>query len=323
MRSAKRVRQMKSDRREDNGINNNRIQDDGIRDHRIKDSRIKDDRIKDREKKKMPAALIILQVVLVAVLCVIIGLAVKRKKVDRQINDANGEETAAVSSVSNSSDDASSGRGTEDVLLFGVKKDDPSEGGTRNYLIVCHIDYDQETVKLETIYRDALMDIPGYGDLRVMSAYQLGGPELVLDTVNQNLDLQVENYAVVYYTKNDSLHDIADAVNNQETEKVASLTADMLDNMESNTNTEHERKWVGALGNYEITSSETFPAHFYGGEVQGTWVEVPVTLTDCVKEVHSFLYGEDTYTPGSQIEKISSRYQKIADTANDDLSGAP
>lgn len=318
---------MRSDNRKDS-VKDNRIKDDRIKSNRIRDDRtngntLRNGEINNSEKKRLPAALIILQVALVAVLCVIIGLAVSRKKDEGQKNDANGEETAAASSVSASSDDSLSGRGTEDVLLFGVKKDDPSEGGTRNYLIVCHINYDQETVKLETIYRDALMDIPGYGDLRVMSAYQLGGPELVLDTVNQNLDLQVENYAVVYYTKNDRLHDIADAVNNQETEKVASLTADMLDNMESNTNTEHERKWVGALGNYEITSSETFPAHFYGGEVQGTWVEVPVTLTDCVKEVHSFLYGDDAYTPGSGIEKISSRYQKIADTANDDLSGAP
>lgn len=271
-----------------------------------------------KEPKKVTVSFIIFQVVLIAVFAAILSYAIIQTK-------KGSKDTA--NSVDNSNQtpaEAISGsRGVEDVLLFGVKKGDTSGGHTRDYLMICHIDYDKKAAKLATIYRDTLMNIENTGDARIMNAYAIDGPQLVLDTVNRNLDLNISRYAVIYYDDKDTLQQIYDAALEKDSATVASLTNDMLDTMDSNTNSEHERKWVGALGNFDITASSAFPEHFYGGEVDGAWVEVPVTLSDMATDMRAFLYDEAAFTVSPTVKEISERFQSIADTANDDLSGAP
>lgn len=272
---------------------------------------------------RLPAAVIVLQVLLVAVLAgLVIFIVFGRKNI--KTKKSGTEDTGNVT------DDTKSSRGSEDVVLVGAKKGDESTGHARDYIMLCHIDYDKEKTAIVSIYRDTMMQIPGYGNQRVMNAFSLGGPELLLKTINQNLDLNINNYAIIYYNDADTLKEIYDAAMNKEKSKVASLTSDMLSSMKSNTNSGHERKWVGALGNYDVNSSPAEPAHFYGGTVDNTWVEVPVTLSDMAVSVHSALYGEnsgnptgESYSVSDSVKSVSEELQTIAPTANDDLSGAP
>ena len=272
--------------------------------------------------KSVRVSFILFQVLLVAVFVTILSYAIVQTRKGSG-KGSTAAETDIVNTPEASKEAAEGGRGTEDVLLFGVKKNDTSGGATRDYLMVCHIDYDRKTARLATIYRDFLMEIPDNGDQRVMNAYTIDGPQLVLDTVNKNLDLDISRYAVIYYDDRDTLQQIYDAAMAKDTDTLAHLTSDMLDTMDSNTNTEHERKWVGALGNFDVEASKAYPEHFYGGDYEGTWVEVPVTLTDSAMSIHTFLYPDESYTVSDTVQTISNRYAGIAATANDDLTGAP
>lgn len=48
--------------------------------------------------------------------------------------------------------------------------------------------------------RDIYADIPGYGKHKINSAYALGGPKLLRKTLDKNLGINPEYYAVVDFT---------------------------------------------------------------------------------------------------------------------------
>ena len=94
---------------------------------------------------------------------------------------------------------------------------------------------------------------------------------------------------------------------------------ELVDRMLGNTNTNYKKddiiKTLYYLSKYEITGMDAFPKKFYGGTVEGAWVEVPVTLVDMNAAMHEFLYGTTDYTPSERVKEYS-------DTLRDKVSGA-
>lgn len=72
------------------------------------------------------------------------------------------------------------------------------------------------------------------------------------------------------------------------------------------------------MSEYEITTMTAYPKVFYGGSVDGSWVEVPVTLIDMNKDLHKVLLGETDYTPSARVEQISQALRNKVSGANID-----
>ena len=95
------------------------------------------------------------------------------------------------------------------VLLIGV--DAENSGGQRSdTMIIAAIDRDK--VRLASLLRDMVVDIPGVGSDRLNSAYAKGGPELALRTVNQNFGLSVMHYVMADYVTLVRLVDAMDGI---------------------------------------------------------------------------------------------------------------
>ena len=65
-------------------------------------------------------------------------------------------------------------------------------------VIVASVGYDQ--LKLTSILRDTLVDIPGHGSGKLNAAYAHGGPQLVMRTLNENFRLNIMHYVAVDFT---------------------------------------------------------------------------------------------------------------------------
>lgn len=74
-------------------------------------------------------------------------------------------------------------------------------------MIIATIGY--KTLKLTSILRDTIVDIPGHGSGRLNSAYAYGGPELVMKTLNSNFKLNIMHYITVDFV---ALVKIVDAI---------------------------------------------------------------------------------------------------------------
>jgi polyisoprenyl-teichoic acid--peptidoglycan teichoic acid transferase len=97
--------------------------------------------------------------------------------------------------------------GEINVMLLGsdARKE---EDGRSDTLMIANYNQETEKVKLISIMRDTYVEIPGYGMQKMNSAYTLGGPELVRQTIKENFDLDVHYYAMVDFNGFPKIADI-------------------------------------------------------------------------------------------------------------------
>ena len=83
------------------------------------------------------------------------------------------------------------------ILLLGL--DMTRENSQRSdAVLIASIGYNQ--LRLTSILRDTLVNIPGHGSGKLNAAYAHGGPELVMRTLNEAFDLNLMHYLAVDFT---------------------------------------------------------------------------------------------------------------------------
>lgn len=97
-------------------------------------------------------------------------------------------------------------------LLIGTdtRKDEP-DAGRSDTMIVCAVNLAKTEVKLISLARDMWVDIAGdtYGHNKLNAAHRYGGPQLLMDTLNETFGLELEEYVSINFY---GLIDIVDAL---------------------------------------------------------------------------------------------------------------
>ncbi|MCR4845267.1 MAG: LCP family protein [Eubacterium sp.] len=89
------------------------------------------------------------------------------------------------------------------IALFGIDARDSSLGrGSRSdAILLASINNDTNEVKMCSVYRDTLLQVTKEDGstltTKINAAYAYGGPELALQTLNKNLDLNISEYVTV------------------------------------------------------------------------------------------------------------------------------
>lgn len=92
------------------------------------------------------------------------------------------------------------------VLLLGV--DFLEDGQQRSdAMMIASVGYN--SVRLVSVLRDTLVEIPGYGEHKLNSAYSYGGAEMAMRVVNETFKLNITNYIVVDFS---TMVDLVDAI---------------------------------------------------------------------------------------------------------------
>lgn len=349
-------------------------------------------------KKGNKNLLVVLFIIILIVILVVIGIVAYRTKSVKNPSDDKENITQNTQTVEPVEDKTDSSAGTQNLVFFGVdtRAKNLSSGTRSDSIMLVHIDHDAKTVKIASIYRDCMVNIEGHGYEKITHAHSYGGPELALDTINKNFDLNMENYVTVNFVSVGDLvdkmggiqQDIDDAevkyinsyideVNNvrgtssSHITSAGSYTLDgtqavaysrirytagsdykrterqrtilfkifeksktmstverikiaemMLGEINTDMHTDKMTELLYHLQDYSIEDMSAYPQVFYGGSVDGAWVEVPVTLIDMASGLHQFLLGEADYVPSDTVTGSSSVLQGKAGTANMDMSGA-
>jgi LCP family protein required for cell wall assembly len=86
--------------------------------------------------------------------------------------------------------------GGTNILLIG--SDSRGEKDARSdTIMIAQYHPDKHSYKLISIMRDTYVDIPGYGKNRINTAFALGGPELLRQTIKENFDVDMKYYAII------------------------------------------------------------------------------------------------------------------------------
>ncbi len=88
------------------------------------------------------------------------------------------------------------------VLLIGNdyrKENGYSAAGLTDTMLIATLDMKHGTLKLTTLMRDMLVEIPDHGNNKLNSANSFGGIELLYKTIAQNFNIQLDGYVEVSF----------------------------------------------------------------------------------------------------------------------------
>lgn len=89
--------------------------------------------------------------------------------------------------------------GVTNILLIGNDSRVNGEDGRSDAMILVSISNRTKTIYMTSLLRDIYVEIPGHESNRLNAAYAFGGPELLLETIKQNLDIEVNRYVQVNF----------------------------------------------------------------------------------------------------------------------------
>ena len=89
--------------------------------------------------------------------------------------------------------------GITNVLLIGSDEREGEEGARSDSMIIATLDNNNKNIKLTSLYRDTLVNIPGYGEEKLNSAYQLGGVNLLIKTIEDNYKIAIKDYITINF----------------------------------------------------------------------------------------------------------------------------
>lgn len=85
------------------------------------------------------------------------------------------------------------------IALFGIDAQD-GEAGRSDSIIIATLDTTHNKLKLTSIMRDSYVTIADRGQDKINHAYAFGGAQLAIKTLNENFDLNIEDFVAVNFT---------------------------------------------------------------------------------------------------------------------------
>lgn len=151
---------------------------------------------KPKNKKKISAIVI---GVIILIIIVLVGgsylfvnsILNKVHRVTINNNELGVSKQAELNSLNN--------KGVHNIYLFGV---DEPEGvpGRSDAIMVMSVNDTKHTLKLVSILRDSYVPIPGHKAQKVNAAYAFGGPQLAMETLNKDYNLDIHNFISCNFT---------------------------------------------------------------------------------------------------------------------------
>lgn len=102
--------------------------------------------------------------------------------------------------------------GVINVLLIGNDSRDAGQDGRSDAMILLSVSNETKTIHLTSLLRDMYVDIPDHKGNRLNAAYAYGGPELLMETIEENFDIEVNRYVQVNFQAFAHLVDAVDGV---------------------------------------------------------------------------------------------------------------
>ena len=106
-------------------------------------------------------------------------------------------------------------KGVTNILLIGNDSRTQGEDGRSDAMILVSISNETRTIYMTSLLRDMYVEIPGHKGNRLNAAYSYGGAELLMETLEKNLDISVNRYVLVNFQ---AFANLVDAVGGVELE---------------------------------------------------------------------------------------------------------
>ena len=99
--------------------------------------------------------------------------------------------------------------GVYNLILIGVDRRDTSWNGNSDSMILLSVNRAAKRITMMSFMRDLAAEIEGNGRRKLNAACAIGGPELLVSTLENNFGVEIDNYACADYR---TMIDLIDAV---------------------------------------------------------------------------------------------------------------
>lgn len=89
--------------------------------------------------------------------------------------------------------------GVKNILLIGNDSRTQDESGRSDAMILISISSKTNSIHMTSLLRDIYVEIPGHDGNRLNAAYAYGGPELLMETLEENFGIEVNRYMLVNF----------------------------------------------------------------------------------------------------------------------------
>lgn len=100
----------------------------------------------------------------------------------------------------------------DSVLVIGTDGRTLDDRGRSDSMILVSLNRKTNQIIMTSFMRDSYVDIPGHGWDKLNAAYSYGGPEMLMDTIESNFDVQIDNYVSVNFSSFAAIIDAAGGI---------------------------------------------------------------------------------------------------------------
>lgn len=123
---------------------------------------------------------IIFLILLIGIPCVLFYTLNKRTS-QEEVNLKDGESTSRVTNI----------------LLIGTDGREGEQNYRSDSMMIATLDLKNKNIKLTSLARDTYVNIPGKGKNKLNTAYFFGKEDLLLQTIKENFDIELDKYITV------------------------------------------------------------------------------------------------------------------------------
>lgn len=118
------------------------------------------------------------------------------------------------------------------ILLIGSDHRDDSWNGNSDVMILVTIDQEEKRMVMTSFMRDLYADIPEYGVHKLNYAFAAGGGDKLEETLEDNYQIEIDNYAVVDFEDMAAIIDIIGGVEIEVSDAEVEVLNGYLNSME-------------------------------------------------------------------------------------------
>lgn len=146
----------------------------------------------------------------------------------------------------------------ENILLIGLDGTNDKLPKRSDTMIILTIDKLNKSLKLTSLVRDTLVKIPGRGEEKLTHAYAYGKEPLLIQTINENFNLNIKDYAVVNFKSFIDIVDIVGGVDvNISQVEINHLNEVIKDCYSVNHNDDNNIEYIKSSGNHNLNGYQT------------------------------------------------------------------
>ena len=196
------------------------------------------------------------------------------------------------------------------IALFGIDAEDGGIGRS-DCIMVATLDTENKKLKVSSLMRDSYVDIEGHGTDKINHAYAFGGAELAIKTLNQNFDLNIEDFVAVNFTTMpqiiDKIGGITVDITSEEVPHIEGIDSEGTYNLTGDQALAYSRIRYATGGDYVRTERQrTVLSKMLEKILNMNPIKYPGLLNEILPMVKTSLTSSEILELGSEVIAIGS-----------------